>query len=1062
MIERIIARSLEHRFLVLLAAAALSVGGIWAMSTTPVDAIPDLSDVQVIVQTDFAEQAPQIVEDQITYPIASEMLKVPGARVVRGYSFFGLSLVYVIFEDGTDIYWARSRVLEYLNGIRSRLPRGVEPTLGPDATGVGWVFEYVLESDSLDLAQLRTLQDWYIRYQLTAVPGVAEVASLGGFVKQYQVEVNPEQLRAFNIPVTRVAQAIGAHQADIGARVLEMGGREYMIRGLGYLRGVRDIENVTVGVAPGGTPIRVADIATVQVGPAPRRGAADWNGKGEVVAGIVVMRFGSDALKTIEAVKEKIREIQRGLPPGVRIRTAYDRSDLIHRAIATLRDKLIEECLIVAGVTVLFLLHARSALVAIVTLPLGILISFIVMRWIGVNANIMSLGGIAIAIGAMVDAAIVMVENMHKHLERTEGRGSSWEIVLESSKQVGPPLFFSLLIITFSFLPVFTLEQQEGRLFKPLAYTKTFAMAGAALLSITLVPVLMGYLIKGKIRHEVENPVNRVLVRIYRPAIDFALSRPVAVIIGAGVILAITVLPWSRLGSEFMPPLKEGSLLFMPTTMPGVSIAQSREIMRYQDSVLASFPEVQSVLGKAGRANTATDPAPLDMYETTVMLKPDKEWRPGMTYERLVAELDRAVRLPGVTNAWTMPIKGRLDMLATGVRTPVGIKIFGPNLDTLQMLGEHVERIVQRVRGTRSAFAERAVSGYYVDIEIDRSQAARYGLNVGDIHDAIMATVGGLDAAVTFEGRERYTINVRYPRELRDEIEKLREVLIPAPGMPAAGAGMLAGMSGMSLNGGPASPLAQIPLGQVAEVRLVQGPMAVKTENAFPVTTVYVDVADRDIGSYVAEAQRLVASELELPPGYTLVWSGQYELMQRVAEKLRLVIPVTLGIIFLLLYLTFRSAVESLIVMLALPFALVGGIWFLWLLGYNTSVAVWVGFIALAGVAAETGVVMLIYLDEAFHRWSSEGRMRGFADLRAAVKEGALERLRPKMMTVTAITAGLAPILWSHGAGADVMKRIAAPMVGGMVSATILTLILIPAIYLLWRHWQLARRSGTS
>ncbi|GBD31833.1 Cation efflux system protein CusA [bacterium HR33] len=1064
MINRIIAWSLENRFLVLLAAAALTAGGIWAMRTTPLDAIPDLSDVQVIVQTDFAEQAPQIVEDQITYPIASEMLKVPGARVVRGYSFFGLSLVYVIFEDGTDIYWARSRVLEYLNGIRQRLPRGVEPTLGPDATGVGWVFEYVLESDSLDLAQLRTLQDWYIRYQLTAVPGVAEVASVGGFVKQYQVEVNPEQLRAFNIPVTRVAQAIGAHQADIGARVLEMGGREYMIRGLGYLQGVRDIENVTVGVTPGGTPIRVADIATVQVGPAPRRGAADWNGKGEVVAGIVVMRFGSDALKTIEAVKERIREIQRGLPPGVRIRTAYDRSDLIHRAIATLRDKLIEESLIVAGIAVLFLLHARSALVAIVTLPLGILISFIVMRWIGVNANIMSLGGIAIAIGAMVDAAIVMIENMHKHLERADGGASRWEIVLESAKQVGPPLFFSLLIITFSFLPVFALEQQEGRLFKPLAYTKTFAMAGAALLSITLVPVLMGYLIKGRIRPEAHNPLNRLLRRIYRPAIDFALRRPAVVIGGAGVLLAITLLPWSRLGSEFMPPLKEGSLLFMPTTVPGVSIAQSREIMRYQDSVLASFPEVESVLGKAGRANTATDPAPLDMFETTVILKPEREWRPGMTYERLVAEMDRAVRLPGVTNAWTMPIKGRIDMLATGVRTAVGIKIFGPNLDTLQMLGERVERIVQRVPGTRSAFAERGVSGYYVDIEIDRAEAARYGLNVGDIHDAIMATVGGMDAAVTVEGRERYAVNVRYPRELRDDVEKLRQVLIPAPGMAARGGGMAAGMgampgaSAMSMNGGSGAPLAQIPLGQVAAVRLVQGPMAVKTENAFPVTTVFVDIGDRDVGGYVAEAQRLVASELELPPGYTLVWSGQYEFMRRVADKLKVVIPVTLGIIFLLLYLNFRSAAESLIVMLALPFALVGGIWFLWLLDYNTSVAVWVGFIALAGVAAETGVVMLIYLDEAFHRRSLEGRMRDRADVEAAVREGALERLRPVMMTVTAITAGLAPILWSRGTGADVMKRIAAPMVGGMVTATVLTLIVIPAIYLLWRAWQLGHR----
>ena len=1034
MINHVIAWSLRNRGLVLLGTAALLGAGLWAMRTTPLDAIPDLSDVQVIVQTDFREQAPQIVEDQITYPITSEMLKVPGTRVVRGYSFFGLSLVYVIFEDGTDIYWARSRVLEYLSGIRQQLPEGIEPTLGPDATGVGWVFEYVLESDSLNLAELRTLQDWYVRYQLTAVPGVSEVASLGGFVKQYQVEVDPERLRAFNIPVTRVAHALGDHNVDIGARVLEMGGREYMIRGLGYLNGVADIQNVTVGATMNGTPIRVGDVATVQIGPAPRRGAADLNGRGEVVAGIVVMRFGSDALKTIEAVKERLTEIERGLPTGVRLRTAYDRSDLIHRAIATLRDKLIEESLIVAAVAVLFLLHARSALVAIVTLPLGILISFIVMRAIGVNANIMSLGGIAIAIGAMVDAAIVMIENMHKHLERDDGSSSRWEIVLESATQVGPPLFFSLLIITFSFLPVFTLEQQEGRLFKPLAFTKTFAMAGSALLSITLVPVLMGYLIKGRIRPEAANPVNRALRWIYRPVIDFVTRRPWVVIACAAATLALTVIPWRRLGSEFMPLLHEGSILFMPTTVPGVSIAQAREIMRYQDSVLASFPEVETVLGKAGRAQTATDPAPLDMYETTITLKPEREWRAGMTYERLISEMDEVVQLPGVTNAWTMPIKGRIDMLATGVRTAVGVKIFGPNLDTLQLLGERVERVVRQVPGTRSAFAERGVSGYYVDIDVDRGEAARYGLNVGDIHDAIMATVGGMTAAVTVEGRERYAVNVRYPRELRDDVQKLREVVVPA-------------MTG-----------AQIPLGQVARVAVLQGPMAVKTENAFPVTTIFVDIRDRDVGSYVRDAQEVVAREIALPPGYTLRWSGQYEFMQRVEEKLSVVVPVTVGIIFLLLYLNFRGVTESLIVMLSVPFAMVGGVWYLWLAGYNTSVAVWVGFIALAGVAAETGVVMLIYLDEAFHRRSIQGQMRGDADVAAAVREGAVDRLRPKMMTVTAIIAGLAPILWSHGTGADVMKRIAAPMVGGMITSTMLTLAVIPAVYLVWRRRQVARR----
>ena len=1035
MIANVIAWSLKNRFMVGLGTAALVFGGIWAVATTPIDALPDLSDVQVVIQTEFSEQAPQIVEDQVTYPIASEMLKVPGSRVVRGYSFFGLSLVYVLFEDGTDLYWARSRVLEYMNGLRQRLPAGVEPTLGPDATGVGWVFEYVLESDSLDLAQLRTLQDWYLRYQLTAIPGVSEVASLGGYVKQYQVEVDPEKLRAFRIPVMRVVEAIGSHNADVGARVIEMGGREYMIRGLGYLRSNADIENVAVGSTMSGTPIRVGDIATVQVGPAARRGAADLNGRGEAVAGIVIMRFGSNGLKTIEAIKTRVAEIQRTLPAGVRLVPVYDRSDLIHRAIKNLNRTLIEESLIVALVAIVFLLHFRSALVAIVTLPLGILISFLVMRSMGVGANIMSLGGIAIAMGAMVDAAIVMIENMHKHLEQGGDR-PRWEIVREAAVQVGPPLFFSLLIITVSFLPVFSLEQQEGRLFKPLAFTKTFAMAGAALLSITLVPVLMGYLVRGRIRPQETNPVNRWLMRAYRPVIALVLRYPWRVVAGAGLVLAATVLPWSRLGSEFMPPLDEGSLLFMPTTVPGVSIGQAREIMRYQDSVLASFPEVVSVFGKVGRANTATDPAPLDMYETTVVLKPHDQWRPGMTTERLVSEMDRAVRLPGVTNAWTMPIKNRIDMLATGVRTPVGVKVYGPNLDTLQALGERVERILQHVRGTRNVFAERNVSGYYVDVQIDRAQAARFGLNAGDLHDVIMATAGGMTAATTVEGRERYEVNVRYPRELRDNAQKLRDIVVPT-------------MSGV-----------QIPLGEVAQVNVVQGPMAVKTDDAYPVTTVYVDIEGRDLGGYVRDAQRVVAAQLTLPPGYRLTWSGQFEFMERVREKLKLVVPVTLGIIFLLLYFNFRGVEETLIVMLALPFALVGGIWSIWGLGYNTSVAVAVGFIALAGVAAETGVVMLIYLDEAFHRRRRAGELRTAADVSAAVAEGAVQRLRPVMMTVTAVIAGLAPILWGAGTGADVMKRIAAPMVGGMVTATLLTLAVIPAIYYLWRSWQVRREAS--
>jgi Cu(I)/Ag(I) efflux system membrane protein CusA/SilA len=1033
MIETIIAWSIKNRVLVLLATAAVLVAGVLAMRSTPLDAIPDLSDVQVIVQTDFSQQAPQIVEDQITFPIASEMLKVPGARVVRGYSFFGLSLVHVIFDDGTDIYWARARVLEYLNSIRQRLPSGAEPALGPDATGVGWVFEYILESDSLDLSELRSLQDWYVRYQLTSVPGVSEVASVGGFEKQYQVEVDPERLRAFSVPATRVAQAVGTHNADVGARVLELAGREYMIRGLGYLDGIEDIENITVGVTASGTPIRVADVADVRLGPAPRRGSADLDGRGEIVTGIVVMRYGSDALETIEAVKEQIETIQTGLPADVRIRTAYDRSDLIHRAIHTLREKLLEESLIVAAVILLFLLHARSALVIIITLPLGILLSFVVMRLIGVNANIMSLGGIAIAIGAMVDAAIVMVENMHKHLERADEESSRWNIVLESTKQVGPPIFFSLLIITFSFLPVFALEQQEGRLFKPLAFTKTFAMASAAILSITLVPVLMGFLINGKIPAEAKNPLNRVLQWLYAPVIEFVARRPWPVVIGAVVVLAATVVPWQRLGSEFMPPLREGSILYMPTTVPGISIGQARDLMQYQDSVMKSFPEVELVLGKVGRANTATDPAPLSMWETTVTLKPEDEWRDGLTYDDLIDEMDRALTLPGITNAWTMPIKGRIDMLATGIRTPVGVKIYGPDLDTLEMLGQQVEQVMQQIPGTRSAFAERGVSGYYVDIDPDRTKAARYGLNVADIHGGIVSTVGGKNVATTVEGRERYDVNVRYPRELRDDVDELREVLIPAP------------------NG------LQIPLGQFASVEIRQGPMVVKTENAFPLTTVFVDIDGRDVGSYVDEARAAVSEAVSLPAGYTLVWSGQYEFMQRVREKLRLVIPVTLGIVFLLLYLNFRGIGESLLVMLSLPFALVGGVWFLWLLDYNTSVAVWVGFIALAGVAAETGVVMLIYLDEAFHRRRDEGRMKTATDVIDAVREGAVERLRPKVMTVLTIVAGLAPILWSTGTGTDVMKRIASPMVGGMVSSTILTLVVLPAVYVLWRRWQMAR-----
>jgi Cu(I)/Ag(I) efflux system membrane protein CusA/SilA len=992
---------------------------------------------------------------------------------VRGYSFFGVSFVYVIFEDRTDLYWARSRVLEYLSGIKGKLPASVTPTLGPDATGLGWVYQYALEDTTgkLDLAQLRSLQDWYLRYALTAVAGVSEVASVGGFEKQYQVDIDPAKLLAYGIPVTVVMSAIQNANSDVGAMVMELSEREYMVRGLGYLKSVSDIENVVVGATASGTPIRVTELGRVTVGPAVRRGVAELDGRGDAVGGIVVMRFGENALTTIKGVKAKLAQIATGLPTGVVVRTVYDRSDLIERSIDNLREKLLEESLIVALVCIVFLMHARSALVAIITLPIGILMAFGAMRWVGVGADIMSLGGIAIAIGAMIDAAIVMIENMHKHLERvavakgltregarsfdTKGLTSRerWQVVVDSSKEVGPALFFSLLIITVSFLPVFALEGQEGRLFHPLAFTKTFAMAAASLLSVTLVPVAMGLFIRGRLFRESANPINRGLIAAYRPIITRVLQHRWPVISVAVAVLVLTWVPWSRIGSEFMPRLDEGTILYMPTTLPGVSVARAREILRIQDSVLKTFPEVEHVWGKAGRANTATDPAGLDMFETTITLKPESQWRTGMTYDHLVAEMDAKVKLTGVTNAWTMPIRGRIDMLATGIRTPVGIKIFGPDLAELERLGKAVEQSVQMVPGTRSAFAERAVSGYYLDIDIDRAAAARHGLNVGDVQIVIATAIGGMTITQTVEGRERYGVRVRYPQELRDTPEKLASVLIPvshsrsAAGAPTAGVGMGSMGRGVTTAG-----TSQVPLGQVATIRQVAGPMVVRTEDAMPTAWVYVDVVDRDIGSYVVDAQRMVEREVRLPPGYTIVWSGQYEYMERAKERMKLVIPATLALIFLLLYFNFRSVGETAIVMLSLPFALVGGIWFLWLLGYNWSVAVAIGFIALAGVAAETGVVMLIYLDHAWRTRSADGRTPALRDLYDAVMEGAVERVRPKMMTVTAIMAGLLPILWGHGAGASVMKRIAAPMVGGMISSTVLTLVVIPAVYSLWKE----------
>jgi Cu(I)/Ag(I) efflux system membrane protein CusA/SilA len=1079
MLKRLIDWSVRNRLLVLLLVVAAVAGGIVAVRRTPLEALPDLSDVQVIVQSTFNEQAPRIVEDQVTYPIAAEMLKVPGATTVRGYSFFGVSFVYVIFEDDTDLYWARSRVLEYLSGIQGKLPPAVNPTLGPDATGLGWIYQYAIEDTTgrLDLAQLRSVQDWTLRYALTAVPGVSEVASIGGFEKQYQVDIDPAKLLAYQIPITQVMSAIQNANSDVGAMVIELTEREYMVRGLGYLKSIGDIESVVVGATRAGTPIRVAELATVTVGPAVRRGVAELDGRGDAVGGIVVMRYGENALATIDRVKARLADVGPSLPAGVVIRPVYDRSTLIHESIATLRKKLIEESLIVALVCVVFLLHARSALVAILTLPIGILMAFIGMRWMGVSADIMSLGGIAIAIGAMIDAAIVMIENMHKHLERLidertpagpDGErprvfdtrvltaSERWRVVSESAREVGPALFFSLLIITASFLPVFTLEGQEGRMFTPLAFTKTFAMAAASLLSVTLVPVAMGLFVRGRMYRERANPVNRALIGMYGPVIHVVLRHRWPVIAGAVVVLILTWIPWTRLGSEFMPRLEEGTILYMPTTLPGVSVARAREIMRQQDAILKGFPEVESVWGKAGRAETATDPAGLDMFETTITLKPRSRWREGMTWDRLIAEMDSAVRMPGVTNAWTMPIIGRIDMLATGIRTPVGIKIFGPDLNELERIGRAVEQSVGMVKGTRSVFAERAVSGYYLDIDIDRASAARHGLNVGDIQTVIATAIGGMTITQTVEGRERYGVRVRYPQELRDTPERLAAVLVPVLHTRTAGPAAVA-VSGMQGMGGSATSLmsgatAQVPLGQVATIRRVAGPMVVRTENAAPTAWVYVDVVGRDVGSYVAEARAMVEDEVRLPPGYTMTWSGQYEYMERARARMLLVIPATLLIVFLLLYFNFRNVGETLIVMLSVPFALVGGIWLVWALGYNWSVAVAIGFIALAGVAAETGVVMLIYLDHAWKARSANGRRPTLRDLYDAVVEGAVERVRPKMMTVTAIMAGLLPIFWGSETGTSVMRRIAAPMVGGMISSTILTLVVIPAVYSLWKQ----------
>lgn len=1042
MLEKIIEGSIRNKFMVILAVLFLIGWGIFSMLSMPVDAIPDLSDVQVIIYTEYPGQSPRIVEDQATYPLTTAMVSVPGSKVVRGYSFFGYSLVYVIFEDGTDLYWARSRVLEYLNYAQKRLPPNVVPTLGPDATGVGWVFMYQLTSDQRSLQELRSLQDWYLKYELTAVEGVAEVASIGGFVKQYQVTVDPTKLLAYNIPLMMVETAIKNSNNDVGGEVIEMSEMEFMVRGLGYIKSIEDIRTIPVMVDKrSGTPVYVKDIADVTIGPMMRRGVAESNGEGEVVGGIIVMRYGENALKVIENVKKKLELLKQGMPEDVNIEIAYDRSSLIEQAIDTLSEKLIEEIIIVALICIIFLLHARSSLVAILTLPTAILISFIVMKMQGINANIMSLGGIAIAIGAMVDAAIIMIENAHKHIEHEalkppEQRRDHWQVILDASREVGPALFYSLLVITVSFIPVFTLEGQEGRLFKPLAFTKTYSMAAAAALSITIVPILMGYWIRGKILPEEKNPINRFLIKIYHPVVDFVLKNNKWVIVAVLILLGVTYFPFSKLGSEFMPPLYEGDLLYMPTTLPGMSITKAREILQQTDKIIKQFPEVHHVFGKIGRAETATDPAGLDMIETTIMLKPESEWRPGMTVAKLVDELDRAIQFPGLTNAWTMPIKTRTDMLSTGIKTPVGIKISGPDLKVLEQIGKEVESVIREVPGTLSAFAERAVGGNYLDFDINRKESARYGLTVGDVQNVIQTAIGGMSITNTVEGLERYTVNLRYSRELRDNLEALQRVLVTTP-------------TGE-----------QIPMGQLSTITPRKGPMVIRSEDTRPNAWVYVDIKDIDVGTYVQNAKRAVAENVKLPASYNVIWSGQYEYMQRAEKRLMYVIPMTLFIIFVIIYLNTRSVTKVAIVFLAVPFSLIGAFWFLYILDYNLSIAVWVGIIALAGLDAETGVVMLLYLDVAYNDWKKKGILRGLKDLKDAIHHGAVKRVRPKIMTASVIIAGLMPIMWSHGAGADVMKRIAAPMVGGVVTSVLLELAVYPVIYFLWKGRNLKREAA--
>ncbi len=1151
MISRIIEACVRNRFFVLLVTGVIVAGGIWSMGTMPIDAIPDLSDVQVIVFTEHPGQAPQVVEDQVTYPLSTAMLSVPYATVVRGYSFFGFSMVYIIFEDGTDLYWARSRVLEYLNYVQGRLPEGLTPQLGPDATGVGWVYEYSLTDFSprarglrekldrddsgtleeselpvpraielvggevrcassvlgwclseetvggeeryvydegqlaqlftnpalkekgrerfqeesvgflidgfdadrdgrisstellragnfmgIDLSELRSLQDWYLRYDLMSLKDVAEVASIGGFVRQYQVEVDPEKLRAFGVTIPQVRKAIQGANLDTGGRMIEMAETEFMVRGKGYIESIDDLETIPVGlVAEGHVPILLRQIAQIQLGPEVRRGIVEMNGEGEVVTGIVLLRFGENALDVIERVKNRLEELKPGLPEGVEVHVSYDRSRLIHRAIETLQEKLIEEMIVVALICVIFLLHFRSALVAIFSIPVGVLVAFIIMRLMGINANIMSLGGIAIAVGVMVDASVVMVDNFHKHRER-DPEQSQLELVLVSSKEVGPALFFSLLIVTVSFLPVFTLEQQEGRLFAPLAYTKTFAMGASAVLAITIIPVLMYYVVRGHIRPERDNPISRFFIAGYRPMIHGVLRFPKWVILGSLVVVAVTLWPLSQLGSEFMPPLNEGDLLYMPTTPPGISITKARELLQQTDRIIAQHPQVEHVLGKIGRAETATDPAPLSMIETTIILRPKEEWPKGKQIEDIIRELDAMVQFPGLTNAWTMPIKTRIDMLATGIKTPIGIKLLGDDLTVLSDVGEQIEGVISQVPGTASVYSERVVGGNYIDISIRREDAARYGLNVDDVQAVISSAIGGMNVTETVEGLERYPVNLRFPRELRNNLQSIGNIAVPTP-------------MGHT-----------VPLDHVTDIQITKGPPAIKSENARRTAWIYVDLTTSDIGGYVKRARKAVEQQVQLPAGVSIVWSGQYEYMERANARLRMVVPLTLAIVFMLLYMHFRRIGESLMVMAGtILFAPIGGLWLLYALDFNLSVAVGVGFIALVGLAAETGVVMLVYLGGSFNRYRAEGRMRSVMDLKGSIMEGAVERVRPILMTVATTIIGLLPIMFGTETGTRVMKRIAAPMVGGLISSTVLTLIVLPALYLLWKEWVMRREN---